>query len=92
MDDSIVLEGSLDERKVRVLKDDGYNTNVVSQEFFEKNCNYFTWKRCKVEVIHSQKGSVEKSSKVILGATFTIGEQSYKSNWLVTNCRYDVLL
>ncbi len=33
MDDLIVLDGSIDGRKVRVLKDDGCNKNVVSQEF-----------------------------------------------------------
>ncbi len=41
---------------------------------------------------HSQKGSVEKSSKVTLGARLTIRMHSYKSNCLVENCRYDVLL
>ncbi len=38
MDDLIVFDESLDGRKVRVLKDNGCNTNVVSLEFFEKNC------------------------------------------------------
>ncbi len=74
MDDLIALEGSLDGKSVQVLKDDGCNTNVVSQEFFEKNRKYFNWKKCDVEVSHSQRGAVETSSEAILGATLTIGK------------------
>lgn len=92
MDDLIVLEGFLDGKRVRVLKDDGCNTNVVSREFFNKNRKNFKWKNCNVEVSHSQKGSVENSSKSIIGATLRIGKHLYKSNWLVANCRYDLLL
>ena len=92
MEDLIVLDGSLDGKRVRVLKDDGCNTNVVSHEFFSKNRRYFKWKKCKIEVRHSKSDSVENSSKVILGATLVVGKHSYKSNWLVANCRYDVLL
>ncbi len=92
MDDLIVLEGLLDGEKVNVLKDDGCNTNVVSREFFNENRKFFKWKNCNVEVCHSRKGSVENSSKSILGATLKIGKHFYKSNWLVANCRYDVLL
>ncbi len=58
MDDSLVLDGSLGRRKVRVIKDDECNTNVVPQAFFEKNYKYLNWKKCKVEESHSQKGSV----------------------------------
>ena len=61
MDDFILLDGSPDGKKARVLKDDGRNNNIVSQEFFEKNCKDFNWKQCNVEVSHSQKGLVEKS-------------------------------
>ncbi len=66
--------------------------NVVSQKFSEINGKEFNWKNRKVEVSHSQQGLVENSSKAILGATSTIGRNSYKSNWLAANCRYDVLL
>ena len=92
IDDLILLNGSLGGIRVKVLKDDGCNTNVVSQEFFRRNRKNFNWKGCNVEVSHSHKGSVENSSQVILGATLTIGKHSYKSNWLVASCRYDVLL
>ncbi len=35
MGDLLVLEGSLDECRVRILKDDGCSTNVFSHEFFQ---------------------------------------------------------
>lgn len=92
VEELIVLNGALDGRKVKVLKDDGCNTNVVSRNFFEKNKSSFKWKRCNVEVRHSKQDSVERSSEVIMGATLVIAEHSYKSNWLIANCRYDVLL
>ncbi len=92
MDVLMVLNGKLEGRRVKVLKDDGCNTNVVSKEFFKRNRKYFNVKKCNVEVSHSQKGSVENSSQAIIGATLQIGKHSYKSNWLVANCRYDVLL
>ena len=92
LEDLIVLDGTLEEKRVRVLKDDGCNTNVVSHEFFERNRQNFNWEKCEVEVKHSKSDSVESSSKVILGATLRIGKHLYKSNWLVASCRYDVLL
>ena len=92
VEELIVLDGSLEGRRVQVLKDDGCNTNVLSREFFEKNKNRLKWRECDVEVRHSKQDSVEKSSEVVIGATLIIEKHVYKSNWLVANCRYDVLL
>ena len=39
--DLLVLDGTLEMKRVRVLKDDGCNTNVVSHEFFRKNKSCF---------------------------------------------------
>ena len=92
IEDLLVLRGSLGGKKVRVLKDDGCNTNVVSHEFFKKNRKFFKWKKCDAEVNHSKLGSVENASEVILGATLSFGKHKYRSNWLVSTCRYDVIL
>ena len=59
--DLIVLEGSLEGKRVQVLKDDGCNTNVVSHDFFERNQGHFKWDVCDVEVRHSKADSVENS-------------------------------
>ena len=88
----IVLNGYLESEPVEILKDDGCNTNVVSAEFYKKHRHVFKWKTCDAEVMHSNSNSVEKASKILIGATLTIGGHIYKSNWLVANCRYDVLL
>ena len=61
--DLLVLDGTLDMKRVRVLKDDGCNTNVVSHEFFQKNKSCFKWKHCNVEVRHSEADSVENLQK-----------------------------
>lgn len=35
-DELIVVKGFMEGEKVRVLKDDGCNTNIISNEFFQK--------------------------------------------------------
>ena len=92
MEDLLVLDGTLNGIRVKVLKDDGCNTNVVSHEFFEKNFDRFDSGKCDVEVAHSKKESTEHSSEMIIGATLKMGNHKYKSNWIVASCRYDVLL
>ena len=91
-DELIVVEGFMEGEKVRVLKDDGCNTNIISSEFFLKNIGLLKWKQCDIEVQHSSKESSEFATRIVLGATLEIGNHAYKSNWLVANCRYDVLL
>ena len=41
MDDLFVLDETLDHKFVRALEDQGCNTNVVLQEFFERNRTKF---------------------------------------------------
>lgn len=43
-------------------------------------------------VNHSQNGTSEKSSELILSGTLKLGAHKYTSNWVVANARYDVLL
>ncbi len=69
----IVLEGSLNEKRVRVLKRDGCNTNAVSREFLKNNRELFEVVKRPVEVMQSEENAVEKISEVILGAELRIG-------------------
>ena len=87
-----MLNGSLENRAVRVLKDDGCNTNIMSYEFFNKNKMILKWRNCQVEIRHSKSGSKENSSIVVIGAVLKIGSHKYRSNWLVADCRYELLL
>ena len=43
-------------------------------------------------VQHSAKDANERSSQVVLEGTLKIGNHNYSSNWVVADCRYDVLL
>jgi hypothetical protein len=82
----------LEGKSFRVLKDDGCNTDVMSYEFFKRYKKLLRWKSCEVEVRHSKSGLSENSSTVVLGATLNIRNHKYISNWLVADCRYDLLL
>jgi len=88
----LVLDGDLNGKRVRVLKDDGCNTNVVSHDFFMNNRKLFSVVKKNVEVRHSKRETVEEASEIILGGTVRIGTHVFKSNWVVASCRYDVLL
>jgi len=62
----IVLNGTLNGVPVRVLKDDGCNTNIVSQRVVDRCRASFQCTERKVTIQHSRKGSDEVSSKVVL--------------------------
>ena len=61
-EDPTVFNGSLNGRRVKVLKDNECNTNFVSREYFEKNKKYPKWKEYDVEARHSKLDLVERSS------------------------------
>ena len=92
VDPLIVLDGKLNGVKVRVLQDDGCNTNVVSKRLVKKFRHCFKVVDDDVLVQHSDKDSNERSSQVVLNGTLKIGNHTYTSNWVVANSRYDVLL
>lgn len=92
VDPLIVLDGKINGVKVRVLKDDGCNTNVVSKRLVKKFRHCFKVVDDDVLVQHSDKDSNERSSQVVLNGTLKIGNHTYTSNWVVANSRYDVLL
>ena len=88
----LVLGGYLNGIKASVLKDDGCNTNVISRRFFNKNKGKFQVKKSKITVQHSRDGSTEESSIMVIDGVLEIDNHKYVSNWIVAECRYDVLL
>lgn len=88
----IVMYGALQGKSVKVLKDDGCNTNVVSRQFVQNNRSLFEIVDKKVQVNHSKKGTKEDASEVILNGTLNLGNHTYTSHWVVADSRYDVLL
>ena len=87
-----VLSGKLNGVSVRVLKDDGCNTNVISHRFLDQHRQRFDVRKSRVIVQHSRDGSEEESSYMVINGTLKIGSHAYTSNWIVAECRYDVLL
>ena len=63
IEELIVLEGSLNGNRVKVLKDDGFNRNVISHESFAKIGKNINSPKCLVEVLHSKKDSAEYHQK-----------------------------
>lgn len=49
---NIVMNGCMSNVFVKILNDDGSNTNIVSSYFFGKNKNYFQLKRKKMSIQH----------------------------------------
>ena len=94
IDPLLVFRGEINGIPVKILKDDGCNTNVVGIEFLKKpkTRELFKIQKEKIEVSHSRRGSTEEATEVIINGTLKIGPHTYKSNWVVADCRYDVLL
>jgi hypothetical protein len=97
-DDSIpikplfVVNGTLNERNVRILKDDGCNIIVVLKKFVQKNAGAFKTMCRNVTVNHSAEDKVEQATQVLLEGKLKMGNHEYVSNFVVANCRYDILL
>ena len=87
----LVLSGKLNGVSARVLKDDGCSTNVISRRFFGLHRRRFHVMEASIEVKHSKEESNETASQVVLNGTLQIGSHTYTSNWVVADCRYDVL-
>lgn len=87
-----VMNGTFNGMPVRILKDDGCNTNVVSRKFVQRNAEAFKTIRRNVKVNHSDDDRVEQATQIILDGRLKVGNHEYLSNFVVANCRYDVLL
>ena len=88
----LVFSGLLNGVSARILKDDGCSTNVISRRFFGLHRQRFQVRKAKIVVNHSNEDSSETASHIVLNGTLKIGSHTYSSNWVVANCRYDVLL
>eukprot|EP00171_Calliarthron_tuberculosum_P016982 IDg16982t1 len=92
VDRLIVFEGLFEGKEVSVLKDDGCNTNIVSREFARRYYDSFRVNKVDTIVTHSKRGSTEKATDIVMDAEIKIERHKYRSNWVVADCRYDVML
>lgn len=88
----IVLSATCNNVLMKVVNGDGCITNVVSRWLVEWNRYSFKPGERKCDLQHFKERSTEVSSKVLPNGTFQIGSHIYKSTWVVTSSRYDVLL
>lgn len=75
-----------------MLKDDGCNTNVISRDSFKKLGQMLNIQNVAFVISHSNKNENETSNEMVLDAKIELGQYQYRWNWIVANCRYDVLL
>jgi Retroviral aspartyl protease len=88
----LLLRGKFKGIPVKILKDDGCNTNVVSRAFVKKHENLFNSVNKKLIVNNSCEGQTEEVYKVVLNGNLTLGNHRYTSNFVVASCRYDIIL
>lgn len=88
----LVLRGLLKRQQVRILKDDGCNTNIISKAFYERHKHAFQVEDVHVVISHSKENTTERATKSVKNATLFIAGIPYTSNWAIASCRYDVLV
>lgn len=79
-------------RQANVLEDDGYITNVLSKSFVESIRDIVDVRTSPATISHSSKDTVEETNETVVHAEIEIGNNRYKSNWIVSDCRHDVIL
>lgn len=75
-----------------ILKEDGFNMNIISTHSVKRNGNYFEIINQKICIEHSNDGSSERTNGIVVDAVVQIGKHQYRYNWIILNCTYDVLL
>lgn len=88
----ITLDGVIVGQQVVSLKDDGCNTNVLSKTFVDRNRQHLDIRKTTFLIQHYNKESNEQAPEVVIDAEIQIGSHFCRSNWIVAECRYDVLL
>ncbi len=83
----MVMDASLNEKRVEVLFDDRCNTNVIFKDFLRENRDLFDTVPQKVTVHHSDKAFAEDANEVVRAARLEFRSHFYESNFVVANCR-----
>lgn len=86
------FNGTICGKHVSILKDDGCNTNVISKDLVRLNKDLFEVRPVNTDVSHSNLDDVDRATGVLKDVEINIEGYLYISNWIIANCRYDVLL
>ena len=89
MEDLIVVEGWVNNRRVNIFEDYDCNANTNSSDIFSRVRHNLKWERFDMTAENSNKSLIESSENIVLEETLTFEGHLYNLNWLVLNCRYD---
>lgn len=76
---------------MRILKDDGCSTNIISSEFLDEKKPVLYLRKANICLNQCEKDSLEATSEKIVDTEISIVGQKYRSSWAVPNTLYDVL-
>ena len=89
----IIFGGIINGCPASILKDDGCNTNVISRSFYERHrMDFPVTEQADIVIQHSSQEASEAGSRILKDVSVKIGPHTYKSAFVVDDCRYDVLL
>lgn len=86
------MNGTKAGERVKILKDDGCNANIFSRSFMREHRPLLDIQPSSSVVQPSNNNRVEQAQEIIVDTQIQIGAHRYRSNWIVEECRYDVLL
>lgn len=81
--DLTMWKGCMNETPVRFLKDDGFNTRVMSKAFLGADRDSFRVKKSPTVLSYSKKDTMEIAHEVVVDAELRIGSHWYRSNFVV---------
>lgn len=68
----ITLQDIINGRQLRILKDDGCSTNVISKVFAANHRDVFNIQTERATISHSDRDYVEESNETVIGAEIQI--------------------
>lgn len=77
---------------MRILKDGGCNANVVSKDFLDRHKDIFHVNDTCTLTSHSKNSTIKVARQVVLDAEWILGEHCYRSNFVVADFQYDILI
>lgn len=89
--DLITFQRFMAGRALTVLNENGCHTNVISREIAARNRHLLHIHKRKSVVRHSKKDLVETTSEIFLDTELEIRQHRYRSNWIIADCRDDIL-
>lgn len=75
-----------------ILKDDRASTNLISKDFYNRYKEHIVVEEASISLSHSSKSNEETDCKVTKKLTIRMGEHEYRSNFVLGDTRYNIIL